>query len=1347
MAFCRHALLIPFLATCLCFAELNAQSIPPYVAENGIPDILATALLQDQTGYLWIGTPNGLIRYDGYTQTDQPLTGAPRAHILSLLEDQHGMIWVGTQADGIHVFSGSTDALSKQMWNGPAQPVHHLHEDNQGAIWAGTDNGLFVSKQGTLFKRPGLEEESLVSQEITGIISVPGQDTLIVSTNQGLYLLNTITNTVQRWLDVPVQTLLLQNDRVWITNSEGVFFGHFTEKSLALLDGSEVLGGLVQNLYIDAGGLLLMGTREGLFYSDPLAEGGIKPLPDLRRIALSQALTHVFEEDHSGLVWMGTSNMGLLKARRNQQHFSLFHYDPSLPNGSDERRVISITEDGHGNLWVGTRNGLFRYDASSHALLEVYQSDPSDAQSLRSNMIRDLLYDRQGRLWIGCYEGGLSQYDYENNRFIHFTDDLDNPFSISDLNIIELTEARDGTIWIGTEHGGLNRFDPATNRFESWNYEISAPSGIASSHVHELLEDSRGNLWLGLVRGGLQRFNRETNSFSPLNLPENESVFSLLEDKSGTIWIGTATRGLGRFDPRTGTLSFILLQDDRVHDLIYGILEDDQGALWLSTNRGFLKFYPEDESFEKFGPASGILPGAHGAWGLYKSPTTGTLYFGGYNGLIAFQPDRIVRADTPPLLVLDSLDVDGVPVVRASNHSKTKTQRIALPHGYGQASLYFTALHFDDANQNKYRFRLDPIDPTWRSSSTSRHITILPLPAQKYTLHVQAASAGGTWMNTTYELELEALSPWWHSVWFYLLTAITLVSLTYAYNQFRLSRLQQQALELEDLVKKRTAKIEEQAERLKEMDKTKSRFFANISHEFRTPLTLILGPLSQFKDSVVEPAQKRSVQTMQRNARRLLRLINQLLDLSRLEAGVFQLDARPANIVPFVQDIVNAFEDLSRANDIALAFRCEEEQVIVRFDSEKMEQILFNLLSNAFKFTPASGTIEVTLKNVDGPFADGTVLIAVRDTGIGIPEEKVALIFDRFYQVADGLKKQHPGSGIGLALCKELVQLHKGQIRATSTPGVGTTIEILLPTTTASPAVNVSNPGVSSSVLVQLSDEQQAIVPEVAQANTSPAPPLLLVVEDNSDVRSYIRDVLGSHYTIIEAPEGKTGLELAFETIPDLIISDVMMPEIDGFELCRTLKTDERTSHIPLILLTAKNEAESKLEGLETGADNYLTKPFDVRELHTRIRNLLAIRKALKAKYSKDVISIGPSIIDISKPDRKFMTRVMEVVSSHYQDPEFDVEQFSSTIGMSSSQLYRKIKGLTDQSPVEFLRSFRLEAAAQLLKKGGHAVSEACYAVGFNTPSYFAKCFREAYGVKPSEYAMSPDTSPATDRP
>ena len=1347
MAFYRHALLVPFLATLLCFFEVKAQDIPPYVAEKGPPDIFATALLQDHSGYLWIGSTIGLRRYDGYDTATYSFSSTQNSHVLSLLQDKSGLIWVGTQSQGVYVLDQKEPRASDQKWEGPRHPVHHLAEDSQGRIWAGTDAGLFVSAKGQSFQRPAFDQEPLLSVHITGIQTSKDQDSLFIGTNQGLFLLKPDTKRIQRLLEVPIQTMLLVNDHLWIANDEGIFFGHFPEKNLELVEGSDALRGEIRHLFQDEAGLLLIATSTGLFYFDPDTNRQVAPLPNLRNLALSAAQVQTILKDHSGLVWLGTSNMGLLKARRNHQLFSLFHYDPSLHNGSDERRVLSITEDGRGNLWVGTRDGLFRYDATSQTLIEVYKSNPADPESLLSNMIRDLLYDSKGRLWIASYEGGLSQYDYQTNRFIHFAEKTGQPFGINDLNIIDLNESKDGSIWIGTEFGGLNRFEPESGRFESWNYALNTPSGIASSHVHELLEDSKGYLWLGMVRGGLQRFNREANTFTPFTIPDNESVFSLLEDRNGTIWIGTATRGLGRIDPVSGKVSFILLQDDRVHDSIYGMLEDDQGALWLSTNRGFLKFNPEDSSFEKFGPASGILPGSHGAWGLYRSPMLGTLYFGGYNGLISFHPRGINRADAAPLLILDSVELDGTLIDPEEDPSNpaSSVQSLQLPHGYGQATLYFTALHFDNSTQNKYRYQLHPIDPTWRSAQTDRFISLPPLTANTYTLEVQAASAGGTWMDTTYKLELEVLPPWWHTLWFYLITGMALIALTFAFNQIRLSRLQKRARELEDMVTRRTAKIEEQAEKLQEMDQAKSRFFANISHEFRTPLTLILGPLSQFKDSVVEPAQKRSVQTMQRNARRLLRLINQLLDLSRLEAGVFELDARPANIVPFTRDLVYAFDDLARLNHIDLSFHTEEKSVVVLFDSEKMEQILFNLLSNAFKFTPASGSIDVKLTVSDDSFSNGCVSIVVQDSGQGIPKDKLPHIFDRFYQVADGLKKKHPGSGIGLSLCRELVHLHGGKISADSIPGSGTSFEIQLPLSTAQPHSDPIHPGVSHTVLTQLSDEQPAPIAEEAEAVESADAPLLLVVEDNTDVRTYIREVMGNSFSIIEAPDGEAGMNQALEKIPDLVISDVMMPEMDGYELCKALKTDERTSHIPVILLTAKNAKEAKLEGLETGADDYLTKPFDVRELLTRVRNLVAVRTALKAKYSKEVISIGPDVIDISKPDREFMTRVMDVVSTHYKDPDFDVENFSKAIGMSTSQLYRKIRGLTGKSPVDFLRSFRLETAATLLKKGNDSVSEVCYAVGFNTPSYFTKCFRETYGVPPSEFVVLSNEKSTTD--
>jgi signal transduction histidine kinase/DNA-binding response OmpR family regulator len=545
-----------------------------------------------------------------------------------------------------------------------------------------------------------------------------------------------------------------------------------------------------------------------------------------------------------------------------------------------------------------------------------------------------------------------------------------------------------------------------------------------------------------------------------------------------------------------------------------------------------------------------------------------------------------------------------------------------------------------------------------------------------------------------------------------------------------------------------------QSEKLQEIDRVKSRFFANISHEFRTPLTLILGPLEKLLAENVQEPVKKQYRLMLRNGRRLLRLINQLLDLARLEAGSMSLKARPENLVQLLKGIVLSFSSLAERKQITLKFEASEHSISAYVDRDKLEKIVSNLLSNAFKFTPEGGAVTVAVgrsssTQLQSPPASATaaanfVHITVKDTGIGIPPEKLPHIFDRFYQADDSYTREQEGSGIGLALTKELVELHHGEIQVTSEIGKGSTFTVRLPLRKE----HLKPEEIEARGKEQGAIDQDAITPVIqpsidpsiqAQATSDQRPatsdqPVLLIVEDNADVRDYICDYLEADYQIIEAIDGEDGLVKSIEKIPDLIISDVMMPKMDGYELCRKLKTDERTSHIPVILLTARAGGESKVEGLETGADDYIIKPFDAHELQVRVKNLIEQRRRLRERFRKEMI-LEPKEFAVTSMDEQFLQKAMAVVEQNLSDAEFSTDEFARRVAMSRSQLHRKLHALTGQSTHEFIRTYRLKRAAQLLQHHAGTVSEICYDVGFNSLSHFAKAFREQFGQSPSEYA------------
>jgi signal transduction histidine kinase/DNA-binding response OmpR family regulator len=736
-----------------------------------------------------------------------------------------------------------------------------------------------------------------------------------------------------------------------------------------------------------------------------------------------------------------------------------------------------------------------------------------------------------------------------------------------------------------------------------------------------------------------------------------------------------------------------------------------------------------------------------------------------------FHPDSIKDNPYIPPVVITSFkryNTDEAEGIAIEEKGISQKKEIELSYKNNILTFEFAALSYCKTFKNQYAYKLEGYSDKWIQLGTERRINFTNLDPDTYTLRVKGSNNDGVWNEKGTSLKIIITPPWWKTWWAYTLYTVLFMSLLYGLRRYELNRIRL----------KNQVKIEHmEAEKMKEVDHLKSRFFANISHEFRTPLTLILGPLENLLQNAVPEKLKEQYEIMQRNGRRLLQLINQLLDLAKLEAGSMALRAKPENIVHLLKLIIASFQSLAERKRVALRFHAQDDSASssefeippVYVDRDKFEKIISNLLANAVKFTPEGGEVSVQLSVISKPSphdqlpTDHCLLITVKDTGIGIPANELDKIFDRFYQV-DRHRHEYQGTGIGLALTKELVKLHGGEIYAQSEVDKGSTFVVRLRLGKAHLKLEniVEDSDQSSAISDQLSvtseakgeergnEERQATEgPHPATIDTQQAAsrseaelpslrddeqPILLIVEDNADMRKYLREILEQDYRLMEAGDGEEGLRQASAAVPDLIVSDVMMPKMDGFEFCHRIKTKELTSHIPVILLTARAAREDKLEGLDTGVDDYVTKPFDADELRARVRNLIEQRRRLRERFSRE-ITLQPKDIAITTYDERFLSRAMEIVEKHISNPDFSTETFAKQMGVSRMQLNRKLRALTDQATGEFVRSMRLKRAAQLLaNKGGTTIVEIAYEVGFSSPAYFAKCFREQFGLSPSEY-------------
>ncbi|MGH2642508.1 MAG: ATP-binding protein, partial [Chitinophagaceae bacterium] len=802
------------------------------------------------------------------------------------------------------------------------------------------------------------------------------------------------------------------------------------------------------------------------------------------------------------------------------------------------------------------------------------------------------------------------------------------------------------------------------------------------------------------------------------------------------LWIGTAGGGLNKFDIQTKKFTHFTVKNGLPNNTINGILADDNGYLWISTNKGISKFNPANNTFHNYDINEGLTSNEFNPGAFYKNGD-GEFFFGNIKGFNTFYPDNIYKSSYIPQIVFTGFRLFNNPVLPGSKNSPLKksiseTHKITLPYKDNLITFQVAALDYSEPDKNQYAYRLEGFDNNWINLGNERLITFSNLNPGHYTLQVKASNSDGIWNEKGIFMAIYILPPWWRTIWAYIIYILFILTAIWLLRKAEITRLKlKNDLALEQ---SRLALEHQEAQKLKEIDHLKSRFFANISHEFRTPLTLIIGPLKDMMQGGLSDKFASIVPAMYRNSQRLLQLINQLLDLSKLDSGSYQINTTRSDIVSFVKQITSIFLNAVKRKKIQLEVEVEEDLVkelhneknYFYFDEDVVEKVLTNLISNAIKFTEEGGRIIVSLGLSE---EKNHVALKVKDNGLGIPAEKIPYVFDRFYQVDDSTKRKYEGSGIGLALVRELMTLHGGSISAESSPETGTVFICLFPLNKKVIAVEKVAAVEKANKGLDLEEDSPIIrsgrIPEDGKSH-------VLVVEDNGDVRQYICDKLKGDYSLTECKNGREGMNVALNDIPDVVVSDVMMPEMGGFELCRRLKTDKRTSHIPVILLTARAEDADKLQGLETGADAYLIKPFNAQELQIRINKLIEGRNKMRAKFSGKLI-VRPDEIAVSSIDKEFITKLKKVVDSQIENPDYKVEQLSKEMNMSVSQLNRKLKAIINQSPAQYITAGRMHRALELLGSNSGTIGEVAWKTGFEDPGYFSKVFKAYFGCLPSE--------------
>jgi signal transduction histidine kinase/DNA-binding response OmpR family regulator/ligand-binding sensor domain-containing protein len=1333
----------------------HAQAPPLYESisiAQGLSQGMIFDLLQDREGFIWVATKNGLNRYDGYSFNvfaNDPYNPASLSGntIVELLEDSKGHIWAGTDNNGVNIYDKKKGVFYRLTHNNAnpgsisSNSIKTIVEMTDGRFLVGTVNaGLNIISLGNEFFEKGAAAQITRlalpnNTQLYGMGSDGNARIWVGGMDGAVYQFNPGQNSFARLPDAK-----LYNSGHY--NADGSLLAN---NNLFLANGLTVTP-LFDTTRIPAGNLLLnpLGTpwdnihREPYYYKLAPWQAGKSPdFTEALPVDTSRRIIYPFMIDRSGILWSGSLGYGLRKYHTVNNRFT------TQASGNSLRLLVPVAANEI--IWAD-----FSYQWST--LKEGITAKGAFSKIPSVNEIDNFIVAKTNDYWIKSDNSGYHKYN-PSTRLLQAYPAI-NPGQVFG-NKQPFMEDSKGNIWLPGQEGAITLLNTATEKISQFSINTNKTKLL----ITHLYEDKQGSFWVGAETGMaklsftngmaaapvIKWFYNDNSTRNSLNY---NHVSCFLDDPVAPdqyLWISTKGGGLNRLDKSNGTFIHLTAKNGLPDDVVYGLLADAAGNIWGSTNKGiFCMMASKDKqdswSFRNFTKADGLQDDEFNTGAFAKLPD-GQLAFGGVNGINIFNPKAILAANFTPNVFITSLSVNNQPVLPGDASGvlqKTIEQsgHITLTYQQDILTLDFAALDFTAPAQNKYRYQLVGIDKDWVESGTRRSATYLHLPAGQYTFKVQGSNSQGVWSDQTAELNITVLPPWWRTWWAYLAYIFAILLAIRLYLKFKVNKAR---------LKAQLQYQQEEAKRVKELDSIKTQLYTNITHEFRTPLTVILGMARQV---TANPDRHftNGMDMIVRNGESLLNLVNELLDLSKLESGKMTLQLTHGDLISFLRYVVESFQSLAASQNKQFHFLSDVDELSVAFDGEKMRQIITNLLSNALKFTPEKGNVYVSLMqdtNIDEAIAQ--LIIKVKDTGIGIPENQIPYIFDRFYQLDNSATRKAEGTGIGLALTKELVKLLGGSITVKSPPvgaTKGTEFTVSLPFTLV-PRSEAPSAAATSALREPahtiISKQSAAVAPDT---NNNTDTPLILLVEDNADVVAYTASCLPD-YKLSVGRDGREGFEIATDIVPDLIITDVMMPFVDGFEMCRQLRADERTSHIPIIMLTAKADMQSKLEGIEQGADVYLEKPFNREELLLRIRKLLETRQQLQQYYMKLAgmgVSAGAeaaataALPPEAATENEFVIKVRTVIEAHLEDYHFSVEQLCKKIFMSHSQLHRKLHALVGCSPNKFIRMVRLAKAQQLLRSSDESIAAIALASGFNDPGYFARVFKQEFGCTPVEW-------------
>ena len=1329
-----------------------------------------SVITKDDKGIVWIGTQgDGLSSFNGYEFKQYKhdwdnVNTLDNSVVNSIFIDSYKNLWVGTQ-EGLNLYNRNLDHFIQIKLDSLDSkiPVKTINETDNKKLLIGTHGyGAFVldikSMKCQVVSTYFLE--NIKNFQINSIKITPRGATLI-GTNKGLYKYNIQTNEI-----IPAK---------------------FTT-----LKGSETINSSIQSITTKKDGSIWLGTENnGLIevFTNPTNYYEFKTYGITNKRILS------LEIDKNGSLFCGTENDGLFIIDKKKNFHSLKH-DKSNTKGIKSNSIWSIYVDEKNRIWVGYFNqGIDIYDKDKQRFKSI-ESIPNKDQSLFSNSVTAITQDKFGKLYFGIGDGGLDVYDPEKNNFTHLIDQS-NPIAkgLISKDVVTVFTDSENNLWVGTWNSGFFYLENGSNNFK--NVQIKNSKGVLKSNrIMSFAEDSKGNIWIGSFLSGLYSFNIKTKKlthhqektlqdnyidtknirkliidqnddlwlgtrtglFKISNINNNPKVKSynsflneslntkaefnvittLFEDHYKNIWIGTDGYGLCSIDPNDNSVNWYNNYESFIHQTIYSIVESDENNIWITGNNGISKYNTKSKTFKNYNIQDGLLANNFNKNSAYISDNN-LIYFGCYKGINYFDPNSIIIDKDVPKVYLSDFKLSNKKVIPGEKNSPlvkviNETKSLKLKHDQSLFTIDFFGLSYTRSKNINYAYYLDGFEENWNYVGKNRSATYTNIPPGNYNFKVKAANSDGIWNNTPTVLNIVILPPWWKTnlaTFLFFLTFITFIILFYRFLNLRFK----EKLEIK--------REREERRQIEGLNAKKIQFFTNISHEFRTPLTLILNPLEDIikNKSLILPEQiSEKHKIIYKNSKRLSRLIDELMDFRKLQFNKIELNVSKFDLIGFIKEVASHFEEEAVQRNIKLSIDNETSEINIWADPSMLEKIIFNLLSNAFKATSKGGNVKLRIKQTNKtlifPLINKKekyhgIEISISDSGIGIKEENLDKIFSRFYQVNEFDKQYYGGTGIGLEVVKNFIDLHKGIINVKSKKNIGTKFTIILPKGNNHFKIKFEENelDLNSQKFKQINiiDNKNSLNIESKISKKT-----ILIVEDNLELGKYLKSELIEEYRVKIAENGEQGLNKAIDFIPDLIISDVMMPIMDGFEFCEKIKSNKKTCHIPLLMLTAKGMQIDKIKGIEIGADAYVTKPFNMQVLKSQIKQLISSREILFNKYFKGIENTDLSLQ--TSRDKQFITSVLNYINDNINNPNLSVESLADELFLSRSKLYRKIKFLTGDTATEFIRKIKLEKAKELLNTTDLTVSEISYKVGFSSPSYFTKCFKLHFGKIPKEF-------------